>query len=134
MRYLAIPEMPRRSLWASLRHWGHWKAEWHAVADSPIKPIETLCGVPYTAEAHRTWDQTLSDARCPQCQRLVTGADWVTGATSLAEGATSTPDNTQPLEPASRRVLDAFLAQRIGQARRLHPASDPGVEVDRFLQ
>jgi len=133
MRYVAVPEMPRRSLWASLRPWSHLRAEWHAVTDGPIKPTETLCGVPYTAEAHRTWDQTMSEARCPQCQRLVTGADWVKGSTSLADADRSASDNTQPQESISRKALDAFLAERIGQARRLHPSFDAGVEGDLSL-
>ena len=121
MRYLGIPAMPRRSLWASLRPWRYLGAEWHAVADTPVKPERTLCGLLFTTEAHRTWDQTFSDARCPQCQRLVVGAEWVQGATSI-------PEVTQPRESVSRVAVDAFRAQRIGQARRLHPSSDPAEE------
>jgi len=121
MRYLAVPEMPRRSLWASLRPWGYQRAKWHAVTDTPIKPEKTLCGAPYTAEAQRTWDQTLFDARCPQCQPLVTRAGWVAGATSFAEGAKSAPENTQPRDSTSRLALDAFLEERAG--RGATPAS-----------
>jgi len=125
MRYLGVPAMPRRSLWASLRPWRYLGAEWHAVTDTPIKPERTLCGIPYTAEAHRTWDQTLSDTRCPQCQRLVTGAEWVKGAT------TSAPEMTPGRESVSRVAVDAFRAQQVGQSRRLHPSSDVLDEEDR---
>jgi len=117
--------MPRRSLWASLRPWRYLGAEWHAVADAPIQPERTLCGLPNTTEAHRTWGQTLADARCPQCQRLVTGAEWVKGATS------SVPEMTQDRKSVSRVAVDAFRAQRIGQSRRLHPSSDTLLEEDR---
>ena len=88
MRYLAVPEMPRRSLWASLLRRSHWP-EWHAVADTAPKPIRTLCGSPYTSEAHRTWDQTMSGARCLQCEGLVTAARKAKGPTFVAEGPTS---------------------------------------------
>ena len=124
MRYLGVPAMPRRSLWASLRPWRYLGAEWHAVADTPIKPERTLCGIPYATEAHRTWDQTLSDARCPQCQRLVAGAECVKGATTAARGM------TQDRESVSRVAVDAFRAQRIGQSRRFHPSSDTLLEED----
>jgi len=123
MGYLGVPAMPRRSLWASLRPWRYLGAEWHAVADTPVKPERTLCGLPFTTEAHRTWDQTVSDARCPQCQRLVTGAQW-------AQGATSTPEITEPRRSVSRVAVDAFRAQRIGQARRLNRSSDALPEED----
>ena len=93
------------------------------MADTPVKPERTLCGLPFTTEAHRTWDQTVSDARCPQCQRLVTGAQW-------AQGATSTPEITEPRRSVSRVAVDAFRAQRIGQARRLNRSSDALPEED----
>ena len=83
------------------------------MTDTPIKPITTLCGFPYTAEAHRTWDQTLSDARCPQCEGLV--ALRAKGDTPIAEGsAKSAPNHTQSPNPTSRLALDAFLAERGG--------------------
>ncbi len=89
MRYLAVPEMPRHSFWVSLRHRGHLTPEWHAVKDSSPKPIKTLCGQSYTAEAHRTWDQTTSSDRCPACEHLVRTTGKVRGATFIAEGISS---------------------------------------------
>jgi hypothetical protein len=88
MRYLAVSEMPRRSLWASIRHWGQDMLQWHAVADTSPKPIKTLCGIPYTSEAYRTWDQTTSGARCPECQRLIAIAPGK-AATFISESTTS---------------------------------------------
>jgi len=85
MRYLAVPEMPPQSFWASLRHRGHLAPQWHAVADSFPKPIKTLCGLSYTAEAHRTWDQTMSAGRCPSCETLVKTASRAKGATFISE-------------------------------------------------
>jgi len=63
--------------------------EWHAVAETIPKPIKTLCGAAYATEAHRTWDQTASGARCPQCARLVSAAAATKGTTFIADGATS---------------------------------------------
>ena len=88
MRYLAVPEMPRRNRFDSIRHWGHVPAEWHAVADTHPKPAQTVCGLGYTAEAHRTWDQTTSGARCPECERLV-AIKPAKAATFISEKATS---------------------------------------------
>jgi hypothetical protein len=86
MRYLAVAEMPRRNLMASIRNRGHWSPIWHAVADTSPKPIKTLCGQSYTSEAHRTWDQTMSPSRCPHCERrLVLASDGSRGPTFIAE-------------------------------------------------
>ena len=85
MRYLAVPEMPHRTLWAALRDWGHATPEWHTVADSLPKPTKTLCGRSYTSEAHRTWDQTPFAARCPSCQWLAVAADGARGALSVPD-------------------------------------------------
>jgi hypothetical protein len=85
MRYLAIPEMPPHSFWASLRHRGRWVPNWHAVADTYPKPIKTLCGLSYMAEAHRTWDQTAAAGRCPACDRLATTAQKSKGATFITD-------------------------------------------------
>jgi hypothetical protein len=74
MRYLAVSELPRRSVWIWVRYLGHRTIQWHAVADSAPKPIRTVCGRSYSSEAHRTWDQTILSARCPQCHRLVIAA------------------------------------------------------------
>ena len=71
MRYLAVPEMPRRGLIFSLFRRRYWAPEWHAVAESFPPPIKTLCGSQYSSEALWTWDQTMSGSRCPQCERLV---------------------------------------------------------------
>jgi len=116
MRYLAVPEMPHRSLWASLRHFGHRTAEWHAVSEASPSPIRTLCGIAYGSEALRTWDQTTAADRCPQCERLVTGADKAKGATFIAEvppqttehesqpnRATQSPTQTGPWSGRNRR-------------------------------
>jgi hypothetical protein len=74
MRYLAVSELSRRSFWIWVRHLGHRTLQWHAVADTAPKPIKTLCGRPYSSEAHRTWDQTILSGRCPQCHHLVIAA------------------------------------------------------------
>jgi len=71
MRYLAVPEMPRRGLMVSLLRPSYWAPEWHAVAESFPKPTKTLCGFQYLSEALWTWDQTMSGSRCAQCERLV---------------------------------------------------------------
>ena len=89
MRYLAVPEMSRHSFWASLRHRGYFSRQWHAVTDSSPKPIKTLCGQSYTAEAHRTWDQTTSSDRCSACEHLVMTTSKTRGATFIAEGVSS---------------------------------------------
>ncbi len=123
MRYLAVPEMPGRDLWAWLRHRGDGAAQWHAVSDTSPRPTETLCGAPYTAEAHRTWDQTLPAARCPPCQRLVAAAHWLAGATFVAEGSASVPDITAPRVPVSE---GAFATSRIWiEPRGAEPLSMP---------
>ena len=91
MRYLAVAEMPRRTLLTSIRHFGHMSPEWHAVADSHPKPIKTLCGLSYTSEAHRTWDQTMATGRCPHCERLLSMSNKKPrGATFIAEKAKTT--------------------------------------------
>jgi len=72
--YLAVPEMPRRTFWASLRR-RNTMAEWHALAEYSPPPMETLCGYVSVLEPHRTWEQTLPDARCPRCERLMEAAD-----------------------------------------------------------
>jgi len=89
MRFLAVPEMPRHSFWASLRHRGYVSVQWHAVVDSAPKPIKTLCGQSYTAEAHRTWDQTPSSDRCAACGHLVKTTGRTKGATFITEGVSS---------------------------------------------
>jgi hypothetical protein len=90
MRYLAVAETPRRNLLASIRNRGHRAPEWHAVVDSHPKPIKTLCGMSYTAEAHRTWDQTMAAGRCPNCERLMLiSPKKARGATFIAERTSS---------------------------------------------
>lgn len=66
-----MAEMPPRNLMSSIRNRGHGSPIWHAVAETSPKPIKTLCGQSYSSEAHRTWDQTMSPARCPHCERRV---------------------------------------------------------------
>jgi hypothetical protein len=90
MRFLAVSEIRGRSLLGSIWHRGHPMPEWHAVTETIPKPIKTLCGAPYVSEAHRTWDQTASGARCPQCARLVASASATRGTTFIADGATTT--------------------------------------------
>jgi len=84
MRYLAVRELPRRRFWV----WGHRSAQWHAVTETSPKPIKTVCGLSYTSEAHRTWDQTPSSGRCPQCTRLVLATPGK-GATFISDPAES---------------------------------------------
>ncbi len=71
MRYLAVPEMPRRGFRVSRLRPKYWAPEWHAVAESFPKPTRTLCGLQYLSEALWTWDQTMYGSRCSQCERLV---------------------------------------------------------------
>jgi hypothetical protein len=91
MRYLAVAEMPRvpprRSFWDSLRHRGRTLPEWHAVKDSSPKPIKTLCGLSYSAEAHRTWALTTPSNRCSACEHVVMTTDRV--STFIAERLSS---------------------------------------------
>ncbi len=86
MTYLAVPELPRQSMWASLRRRSRL-AEWHTVADWCPAPIETLCGFVSALEAHRTWDQTLPDARCPRCEQLTAAAERARSVMAAAEAA-----------------------------------------------
>jgi hypothetical protein len=105
MSYLAVPEVPRQGLWASLRRRSKL-AEWHAVAlsDWCPAPIETLCGFVSVLEAHRTWDQTLPDARCPRCEQLTAAADRARSVMAAAEaGQTLEPVDAQLLE---RRIME----------------------------
>jgi hypothetical protein len=80
-------------------------AEWHAVAEYSPPPIETLCGFVSLLEAHRTWDQTLPDAQCPQCTRLVAAADRARDAMEAAETAPS----VEPVkaELRKRRIMES---------------------------
>jgi hypothetical protein len=94
-----VPEMPRRSLLSSLRHRGHPMPEWHAVAETIPEPTKTVCGTPYFTEAHRTWDQTASGARCPRCERLVEIALKARGATFIADGTKAPPERPRPRQP-----------------------------------
>jgi len=71
VRILAVSNMLQRSSRVPLRPKGHGQPEWHAVADTNLKPIRTLCGKWCTSEAHRTWDQTPRPSRCARCQQLV---------------------------------------------------------------
>ncbi len=75
MRYLAVPETPRRHLLVTLLHQSHWKPQWHAVADSSVSAMRALCGFSYRSEPHRMWDQSTLASRCPQCQRLMIAED-----------------------------------------------------------
>lgn len=95
MNYLAVPEMPRRGLWALCRRQSRL-AKWHAVAlaDWCPAPIETLCGFLSALEAHRTWDQTLPNARCPRCEQLTAAADRARGVMEAAEAG-------QKMEPVN---------------------------------
>ena len=104
MTYLAVPELPRRTLWASLRRRSKM-AEWHAVADYSPPPIETLCGFLSALEAHRTWDQTLPDAQCPQCTRLMAAADRARGAMEAAEA--TPPEEPVKAELLKRRIMES---------------------------
>jgi len=98
MRYLAVEEMARPGFWTSLRHRGSGAPTWHAVTESAPGPTTTLCGLPYTSEALRTWDQIPVAARCPQCERMVAGAKNVRSAPFIAEVAVAEPGKGQPKE------------------------------------
>lgn len=94
MRYLAVPEMPRKSFWASLRH-RRRLAEWHAVPDRPHQALETICGIPYASEAERTWDQTWPVVRCAQCELLMAATYMAQNVMAAAEGASLTQSGTR---------------------------------------
>jgi hypothetical protein len=105
MSYLAVPEVPRQGLWASRRRQSRL-AEWHAVAlaDWCPAPIETLCGFLSALEAHRTWDQTLPNARCPRCEQLTAAADRARSVMAAAEaGLMMEPVNAELL---GRRIME----------------------------
>jgi hypothetical protein len=80
-------------------------AVWHAIAEWHPAPIETLCGFLSTLEAHRTWEQTLPDAQCPQCARLMEAADRARSTMEAAEAAPS----VEPVkaELLRRRIMES---------------------------
>jgi hypothetical protein len=84
--HFAVPELRRRTLWALLRRRDK-KARWHAVADYSPLPIKTLCGFQSALDPHRTWDQTLPEARCGRCEQLTVAADMAESAMVAAEAA-----------------------------------------------
>lgn len=98
MRYLAVEEMARPGFWTSLRHRGSGASTWHAVTESAPRPIKTLCGLPYTSEALRTWDQIPVAGRCSQCERMVAGASSVRSATFIAHMPAAEAVQGQPKE------------------------------------
>jgi hypothetical protein len=106
MSYLAVPEMPRQGLWDSCRRRSRL-AEWHAVAleDWCPAPIETLCGFLSALEAHRTWDQTLPDARCPRCEQLTSAANRARSLMAAAEAG-------QMMEPVNAALLGRRIMEK----------------------
>ena len=104
MSYVAVPEMPRQGLWASCRRQNRL-AEWHAVAlaDWGPAPVATLCGFVSALDAHRTWDQTLPDARCPRCEQLTAAADRARRLMEAAEAGLMEPVDAEVLE---RRIME----------------------------
>lgn len=104
MTYLAVPQLPRQNLWGSLRRRSKL-AQWHAVAEWCPPPMETLCGFVSSMEAHRTWDQTLPDARCPRCEQLTAAAD---RARSVMEAAEAPP----VMEPVKAELLRRRVMER----------------------
>ena len=72
MRYLAVPEMPRRHLLVTFLRRTYWMPRWHAVTVTTQPNVNALCGFRYRSEPHRTWDQSTLATRCPKCERLVT--------------------------------------------------------------
>jgi hypothetical protein len=98
MRYLAVGETARPGFWASLRPRVNDAPTWHAVTESSPPPVKTLCGIPYTSEALRTWDQTPVAERCPQCERMVTGASRARSAPFIADVVPAHPVKDQPKE------------------------------------
>ncbi len=100
MRFLAVPEVPSRGLWDAIRR-RRQMATWHAVEERDPPARETLCGRRYASEAHRTWDQTLPDARCSQCEGRMAAPDTVRLAASTPEVSTVPPVKAELLK---RRV------------------------------
>ncbi len=108
MRYLAVPQLPRRRL---LRRRSQM-ALWHALADSSPQAVDALCGFRYSLEAHRTWDQTLPDARCEQCDRLTAAAERARSAMSTAEAAPFVePEAATFIEPVRAELLKRRISQ-----------------------
>jgi hypothetical protein len=95
--HFAVPELRRRTVRAYL-HRLDKTAKWHAVADYAPLPITTLCGFQSKLDPHRTWDQTLPEARCPRCEQL-------TVAAQAAQDATVAADPTEGLEPVKAELL-----------------------------
>jgi hypothetical protein len=85
VRYLAVRETEHLGLLARLRHGTASKVHWHAIGETIPPPIKTVCGSPYTSEAHRTWDQAPPDDRCLECEGLVETALTAQGTTFIAD-------------------------------------------------
>lgn len=97
MSHFAVPELRRRTLWASLRRRDK-KAKWHAVVDYAPVPIKTLCGYQSALDPHRTWDQTMPEARCRRCEQLTVAAQTAESVMVAAEAA-------QELGPVKAELL-----------------------------
>jgi hypothetical protein len=95
--HFAVPELRRRTVRAYL-HRLDKTARWHAVADYSPLPITTLCGFQSKLDPHRTWDQTLPEARCSRCEQLTVAAQTAQDAMAAAEA-------TKELGPVQAELL-----------------------------
>ena len=86
MSHFAVPELRRRTLWALLRRRDK-RVRWHAVVDYAPVPIQTLCGFQSALDPHRTWDQTMPEARCRRCEQLTVAAQMAQSVMGAAESA-----------------------------------------------
>jgi hypothetical protein len=103
--YFAVPELPNRTLWDSLRRRSPM-ATWHAVVDYSPPPIKTLCGFRSALDPHRTWDQTLPEARCPRCEQLRAAAQTAQSAMDAAEG-------TEEIGPVKAELLKRRIMENV---------------------
>lgn len=102
MRFLAVPEMPSRGRWDVLRR-RRQMATWHTVEEREPRAPETVCGYRYAFEVHRTWDQTLADARCPRCEGL-------TAASAASRPTPPTPE-VSTVPPVKAELLKRRVSQ-----------------------
>jgi hypothetical protein len=102
MSHFAVPELRRRTLWALLRRRDK-TTRWHAVVDYSPVPIHTLCGFESALDPHRTWDQTMPEARCRRCEQLTVAAGMAQRVMVAAETEELGPVKAELLK---RRVME----------------------------
>jgi len=72
VRQLGVLTFVRRGAAGAVWHRSRYRPLWHAVSEGRDTPAEALCGVPFEAEAQRTWEQVPATHRCHRCDVIVT--------------------------------------------------------------